>query len=65
MSTEARTPRMRTTQAWIELMADDPEAASALWVARHRLAAGREVSGLDVNSCSGYAFGRSTRSSSE
>ncbi len=41
-----RVPRVRTSQAWIELKADDPEAASALWVARHRLAAGREVTGL-------------------
>jgi hypothetical protein len=42
----AKEPRVKTAQAWIELRADDPEAASALWVARNRLAVGREMTGL-------------------
>jgi hypothetical protein len=33
-------------QAWIEAVADDPEATSALAVARERLAAGRSLVGL-------------------
>jgi len=36
----------RTAQAWIELKADDPEAMSALAVARGRLAAGAALEGL-------------------
>jgi hypothetical protein len=36
----------RTAQAWIEPLADDPEATSALAVARDRLAAGRALEGL-------------------
>ena len=33
----------KTVQAWVELLADDPEAVSALQVARTRLRAGREI----------------------
>lgn len=33
-------------QAWVELLADDPEAFSALEVARRRLPAGRRLAGL-------------------
>jgi len=36
----------RVAQAWIELRADDPEAMSALAVARARLAAGASLEGL-------------------
>ena len=36
----------RTAQAWIEPVADDPEAMSALAVARARLPAGRALEGL-------------------
>ena len=35
-----------TAQAWIEPRADDPEATSALAVARERLLAGRALEGL-------------------
>lgn len=35
-----------TAQAWIELKADDPEALSALEVARSQLAAGRDLTAL-------------------
>jgi len=35
-----RGTRPRTVQAWIELRAEDPEATSAEWVARTRLASG-------------------------
>jgi len=42
---EAR-PATRVAQAWIELLADDPEAVSALSVARTRLAVGGELTGL-------------------
>ena len=38
--------RMRVAQAWIEPLADDPEAISALAVARERLPAGRALEGL-------------------
>lgn len=37
---------VRTAQAWIEPMADDPEAMSALAVARARLRAGGTLAGL-------------------
>jgi len=46
MTTTRNPARHRASQAWIELKADDPEAFSALWVVRHRLAAGGEVTGL-------------------
>jgi hypothetical protein len=36
----------RTAQAWIEPVADDPEATSALAVARERLPGGRALEGL-------------------
>ena len=36
----------RVAQAWIALLSDDPEAVSALAVARSRLAAGDEIAGL-------------------
>ncbi|MBI5711250.1 MAG: hypothetical protein HZC42_13260 [Candidatus Eisenbacteria bacterium] len=40
-------PRVeRSVQAWIELIAADPEAVSALAVARARLAAGARLAGL-------------------
>ena len=41
-----RTP-MRVAQAWISLHAEDPEAVSALAVARARLAAGHEIIALN------------------
>jgi len=42
MSTEAR----QLTQAYVELLAEDPEAVSALTIARARLAAGRRLRSL-------------------
>jgi hypothetical protein len=36
----------RTAQAYIELLAEDPEATSALAIARGRLAAGRRLKGV-------------------
>lgn len=45
----ARGPRraaIRVAQAWVQLEAQDAEAVSALFVARSRLAAGRELVGL-------------------
>lgn len=45
MSPATRKPRTHV-QAWIELLADDPAARSALEVARQRLAAGARLAGL-------------------
>ena len=42
----ARTARTAAAQAWIELLATDPEATSALAVARARLPGGKEVRSL-------------------
>jgi hypothetical protein len=39
-------PRRRFSQAWVELLADDPEAVSAWMVARERLAAARHLTRL-------------------
>ncbi len=39
--------RKGTAQAWVRLRADDPEAVSALAVARRSLAAGRALEALD------------------
>jgi hypothetical protein len=41
-----RKPATRVAQAWVELISDDPEALSALGVARARLAAGRDLERL-------------------
>ncbi|MFI5370036.1 MAG: hypothetical protein ACHQ52_00665 [Candidatus Eisenbacteria bacterium] len=38
--------KTRVAQAWVELRSDDPEAVSALGVARTRLAAGRSLASL-------------------
>jgi hypothetical protein len=38
--------RRSVSQAWVESLSDDPEAISALEVARHRLAAGARLSSL-------------------
>lgn len=38
--------RKKVSQAWIELLADDPEALSALAVARERISAARHLIGL-------------------
>lgn len=43
---EAALMNARTVQAWVELKGEDPEAVSALEVARARLVAGRELSTL-------------------
>jgi hypothetical protein len=39
-------PRKRFSQAWVELLADDPEAVSAWMVARDRLPAARHLTRL-------------------
>jgi hypothetical protein len=41
-----RAPSVSVAQAWIELTSDDPEAVSALAVARAHLPAGRALKGL-------------------
>lgn len=42
----ARRKAVQPVQAWVTLAADDPEAVSALGVARHRLAAGAALESL-------------------
>ncbi len=45
-ASDTRRTAMRVAQAWVSLTSDDPEAVSALAVARSRLAAGHELVGL-------------------
>jgi hypothetical protein len=42
----ARSRKIRVSQAWIEILADDPEALSAAGVARDRLEAARPLTGV-------------------